>query len=243
MLSVNLGNFTRSKEQLLTNKKASVDDNLRTLLEKYGETRLTNMLEELKISDEVKKVNNSIPKLVVRKPTYLQDAVHGQVHIDQRLFCFIDTPEFQRLRWIRQLGTNFWVYPSACHSRFSHSIGTYHIARTLLYRIYQEQRPQNLTERMIFLITSAALVHDIGHGPFSHDFERVLHCLFPGQIIPDHEEMGGKILDAMWEKYEAVRKEYSKEDLRLIKVLLEPQLLDFIEYSNLKKHYRELGLL
>merc|ERR1719320_2433237 len=170
---------------------------------------------------------------------HITDPVHGLIDVDTRLFCIIDTPEFQRLRRIHQLGVCFMVWPSASHTRFSHSIGTYHIARTLLEQIYRKQRLPNLDERLIFVITTAALVHDIGHGPFSHLFEHVLHTLFHGEDIPHHEEMGGRILDGMWRKYEAVRLEYSKDDLELIKALMEP---DLPMHRELKKKYTAQGL-
>merc|ERR1719320_159845 len=170
---------------------------------------------------------------------HITDPVHGLIDVDTRLFCIIDTPEFQRLRRIHQLGVCFMVWPSASHTRFSHCIGTYHIARILLEQIYRKQRLPNLNERLIFVITTAALVHDIGHGPFSHLFEQVLHILFHGQDIPHHEEMGGRILDAMWRKYEAVRCEYSEDDLELIKALMEPGLP---KHSELKKKYTAKGL-
>jgi len=206
-----------------TDEKASLDTELRFLLEKYGELNVNNMLETLKRA-KGHNVNSSLgKKFVHKKPLFIQDSVHGQIKIEPRLLCLIDTPEFQRMRWIHQVGTSFLVCPSASHSRFDHSIGTYHVARTLLNHIYREQRPKNLNERLIFVITTAALVHDIGHGPFSHVFEGALRSLYVGKDFPNHEKMGGMILDSMYKKYEAVRKEFSKTDLKLMKVLMAPE--------------------
>ncbi|MFE0752711.1 HD domain-containing protein [Inquilinus sp. NPDC058860] len=82
----------------------------------------------------------------------------------------IDTPEFQRLRRIKQLGVSEFVFPSATHTRFAHSIGVFHIARKLVEIIKREaeEKPERADVAVI-----AALLHDIGHGPFSHTFEGV----------------------------------------------------------------------
>jgi len=220
-------------------EKASLNTELRFLLEKYGESKVNNMLETLTRAEGYN-VNSLLGKnFVHEKPIFIQDSVHGQIKIEPRLLCLIDTPEFQRMRWIHQLGTCFLVCPSACHTRFSHSIGTYHVARRLLNHIYREQRPQNLTKRLIFVITTAALVHDIGHGPFSHVFERALRSLYVGKDFPNHEKMGGMILDSMYRKYEAVRKEFSKSDLKLMKVLMAPEET---QHKPLINEYSKMGL-
>jgi len=143
------------------------------------------------------------------------------------------------MRGIHQLGTSFLVCPSACHTRFAHSIGVYHIARTLLNNLYNEQRPKNLNKRLIFVISTAALVHDIGHGPFSHVFEKALKSLCTGKDYPSHEEMGGMILDSMYQKYGAIREEFSKADLNLIKAIIEPEKPKYIALIN---EYLKMGL-
>jgi len=78
----------------------------------------------------------------------------------------IKTPEFQRLRSIKQLGLAYLVYPGANHSRFEHSLGTYNIAKRLATEL-------GLSEEEKTLLETAALLHDIGHGPFSHTFEQI----------------------------------------------------------------------
>jgi len=220
-------------------EKVSIDENLQFLVENYGKKEVNKMLEIIKTAKGHKNWKTQLPKFDHIKPTYIQDSVHGPVRIDPRLFCIIDTPEFQRMRWIHQVGTSFLVCPSVSHTRFSHSIGTYHVAKTLLNNIYHEQRPRNLNRRLIFVITTAALIHDIGHGPFSHVLEGALHSLDCGEELLNHEEMGRRIIDAMYEKYEAVRKEYSKVDIELIKALIEPELP---AHSELISVYTKQGL-
>ena len=110
----------------------------------------------------------------------IRDPVHGLIvfgdgdkrhdETDRIAWDLIDTREFQRLRRIRQLGFSDLVFPGATHSRFAHGIGVYHTARLLADVIVrrQDQRHDPDRERVALL---AALLHDIGHGPFSHTFE------------------------------------------------------------------------
>jgi HD superfamily phosphohydrolase len=118
----------------------------------------------------------------------ITDPIHKYIrfsHVEKQL---IDSPAFQRLRRIRQLAGAHLVYPSAQHSRFEHSLGAMHIAglagETLLGKEYIDH-----TE-VVQDLRLAALLHDIGHGPFSHLFEEVLeyHC------NTSHEELGKKII-------------------------------------------------
>ncbi|OSM04243.1 putative metal dependent phosphohydrolase [Magnetofaba australis IT-1] len=89
---------------------------------------------------------------------------------DALLLELINTPEMQRLRRIRQLGTAYWVYPSAEHSRFSHALGVMHLAKQIVAALGQ-RHPGLLRNQTALAIRVAALVHDVGHGPYSHAFE------------------------------------------------------------------------
>lgn len=110
----------------------------------------------------------------------LRDPVHGLIVFEkedalaQLAWQLINTPEFQRLRRIKQLGVSEFVFPSAVHSRFAHSIGVFHIARELVRIIERESDGSRPFDRnRADVATIAALLHDIGHGPFSHTFEGV----------------------------------------------------------------------
>ena len=88
---------------------------------------------------------------------------------------FIDTEEFQRLRNLKQLGNAYYVFPGASHTRFEHSIGTSYLSSMLLKildeKIIKEFKPTYLEKSSIAL---AGLLHDLGHGPYSHLFDRMV---------------------------------------------------------------------
>ena len=100
------------------------------------------------------------------KPKVIHDPIHGSMKVSGLILDLIKTPEFQRLRNIKQLGLAYLVYPGANHSRFEHSLGTYNIAKRLAAEL-------GLSEEEKTLLETAALLHDIGHGPFSHTFEQI----------------------------------------------------------------------
>ena len=113
-----------------------------------------------------------------------KDPVHRYVHVrDQVIWDLVKTKEFQRLRRIKQLGTLYLAFHSAEHSRFNHSLGVYEIVRRMIEN-FEEYPEWDSSDRLLAL--SAALLHDLGHGPFSHTFEDIFHT--------DHEEYTKKII-------------------------------------------------
>jgi HD superfamily phosphohydrolase len=103
----------------------------------------------------------------------IRDPLWNNIRLDPLTFELIDTPAFQRLRYVRQLGLAFLVYPGATHSRFEHALGTYHLARRTLGLFEEHDDFGSLGRDECLLIRAAALLHDIGHYPFSHALEEI----------------------------------------------------------------------
>lgn len=99
--------------------------------------------------------------------TEVRDPVHGYVKLEGLALEIANTPQMQRLRWIKQLGLANLVYPGANHTRFEHSLGAYHMAFLLTDHL-------GLDEDDRLLVGAAALLHDVGHGPLSHATESAL---------------------------------------------------------------------
>ena len=108
------------------------------------------------------------------KKKFIRDSVYGDINLSEFEVRIMDMPQFQRLRRIKQLGLISLIYPGATHTRFEHSVGTMNLGSKLSEEL-------GLAEDEIELIRASALLHDIGHGPFSHVSEGVLS--FP------HEEL------------------------------------------------------
>lgn len=126
-----------------------------------------------------------------------KDPVHRYIYVyDHLIWELINTKEFQRLRRIKQLGTSFLTFHGAEHTRFHHSLGVYEIARQL---IDQFQQYPEWNDRDRELLLAAALLHDVGHGPFSHAFEHVFsvrHEVWTERIILGETEVN-KVLSEM----------------------------------------------
>ncbi|MFC7142166.1 HD domain-containing protein [Halosimplex aquaticum] len=100
--------------------------------------------------------------------TTIKDSVHDHIAVEGVAADLLDTPPVQRLRRIKQLGTVTYVYPSANHTRFEHSLGVYHLATEALAHLGIEGQQ---AER----VRAAAMLHDVGHAPYSHNIEDVVH--------------------------------------------------------------------
>ena len=128
----------------------------------------------------------------------IRDPIHGYIHIDEQVvWDCINAKEFQRLRRVRQLGATLMVFPSGEHSRATHSLGVYEIARRMVTEV--DEIKSGLSEHEKTVVLLAALLHDIGHAPFSHSFEAILKC--------NHEDYTRQIILGPSEIADALRKE------------------------------------
>lgn len=109
----------------------------------------------------------------------VQDTVLGPATLPSWVFKIVDTPEFQRLRGLRQTGLLRYVFPGATHDRFSHSLGTATYAYDFMRSLAEAQPELGITPAETHTVTVAALCHDLGHGPGSHFFERFMAVADP----------------------------------------------------------------
>ena len=113
----------------------------------------------------------------------IHDTVHGTIKLTQPHLNLLYTPELQRLNHVHQLGLAHLVFPGANHTRLEHSLGTYHIAERMA-------RTLNLAEPERLLVTTSALLHDLGHPPYSHTIEYLLNA----RLGTSHTDLTRKII-------------------------------------------------
>jgi uncharacterized protein len=121
-------------------------------------------------------------KRIFGETEIIRDPLWDNIRLDRAALLALDTPTVQRLRYIRQVGHSFLVYPGATHTRFEHALGAYHLTRRALAALEElgEIGVTSLEQRAA--IRMAALLHDIGHYPFSHALEEA--------GFPSHEALG-----------------------------------------------------
>jgi HD superfamily phosphohydrolase len=140
----------------------------------------------------------------LEKTQRIRDPIHNEIVFDERepfdrsVWPLVDeSRELQRLRRIKQLGLSEFVFPSATHTRFAHSLGVFHNARRLISLIQREfalkRAPGEFDEGRAKVAVLAALLHDIGHGPFSHSFEEARKAIAGGKIRK-HESYSGEMI-------------------------------------------------
>ncbi|KAF8681109.1 MFS general substrate transporter [Rhizoctonia solani] len=151
-------------------------------------------------------------------PRVYKDPVHDYVELPAGLSCIVDTPQFQRLRELKQLGSAYYVFPGAAHNRFEHCLGVAHLARKMIEGLRTRQPELGIDDRDVKCVTIAGLCHDlgkeqmcqlvfstdliIGHGPFSHVWDnKFIHAVSPGTNWT--HEMGSEMMfDAICNDYD-----------------------------------------
>src|SRR5690242_17822755 len=165
----------------------------------------------------------------------IRDPLWNNIAVDPLAMRLVDTPAFQRLRYVRQLGLAFLVYPGASHSRFEHALGAYHLARVALAMLAERGDLEGIDDALLSEVRVAMLLHDIGHYPFSHALEEIgaLHHeevarpLVTQGVIADilRAEMGA---DAPNEIMALIRGESRSPLQRLISGSLDLDKLDYL---------------
>ncbi len=120
----------------------------------------------------------------------IRDPLWNTIRLESSALRIVDSPAFQRLRYIRQLGLAYLVYPGATHTRFDHALGVHHLARRTLSLLAGRGELDDVDPVDRRLVPLAALLHDIGHYPFSHALEELDPRFIPG----DHEALVGRFL-------------------------------------------------
>jgi len=129
------------------------------------------------------------------KHKIIRDSIHGNIKLEGLFLDLVETPEIQRLYNIKQLGLAHLVFPGAHHTRLEHSLGTYYMASQAVEKLDLDNHERHI-------VSCAALLHDIGHGPFSHTLESILR----NSLGIDHVDLTEKIIFGEYETFDAREK-------------------------------------
>ncbi|XP_010638325.1 deoxynucleoside triphosphate triphosphohydrolase SAMHD1 isoform X1 [Fukomys damarensis] len=206
-----------------------------------------SLLENLGVSSlgERKKLLNYIQRLSqthTEAMKVINDPIHGHIELHPLLVRIIDTPQFQRLRYIKQLGGGYYVFPGASHNRFEHSLGVGYLAGCLARELCEKQPELQISERDVLCVQIAGLCHDLGHGPFSHMFDGRFIPLARPEVKWTHEQGSVQMFEYLVNSngLRAIMEHYGlipEEDICFIKEQiagpLESPVKDFSEVGNL----------
>ncbi|XP_053384480.1 uncharacterized protein LOC123536304 isoform X2 [Mercenaria mercenaria] len=192
--------------------------------ENYGEI-IKKLDKDFAPADDV---TPQVKRRKLRRKVF-NDPLYGQIELHPLCVKIIDTPQFQRLRYIKQLETCYLVYPGASHNRFEHSIGVCHLAGKFL-RVLKEGQPElDITTKDILCVEIAALCHDLGQGPFSHVFEhKFIPTVYP-EIVWKHEKASVKMFEyllrdnggKLHEYFRQMIPSFEEMDIEFIKELID----------------------
>ncbi len=173
----------------------------------------------------------------------VHDSVHGTYQLHDLLWIIIDSPEFQRLRKIKQTGNTYRVYPGAVHTRFEHSLGTAHLCSSLCNKLRNDDG--YITKKDIMCLQIAALCHDIGHCAFSHLFDKIVDKISKDKEFC-HEAQSYYILKRIFNRNKPKFFEYGIgiQEIHLIGMLIlgsknktPTKLIDELGWSNTNKKF------
>tara|TARA_Y200000002_G_scaffold361453_1_gene347575 strand:+ start:1699 stop:3054 length:1356 start_codon:yes stop_codon:yes gene_type:complete len=157
--------------------------------------------------------------------------IHKYTQWESLLISIIDTPEFQRLRQIKQLGTCHYIFPGACHTRFEHSLGVAYLAEQFMICLQKNQPELNIKKEDILLFKIAGLCHDLGHGPVSHGFDefidklnKTVHYEIKWKV---HEERSIEVLKVIVDKYNIP---ITKKQIQVIAEIIYPQTMELPKF-------------
>jgi len=158
----------------------------------------------------------------MNKSKIIYDSIHGMIRLSPICIQIIDTPEFQKLRSIHQLGTCYYVFSGASHKRFEHSIGVCYLARQWIEMIKNNHPDLEISEDTIEILQIAGLCHDLGHGPFSHIFDNGFLPKFVDSKNPliIHENRSCLIFKRIVKKYNIA---LTDNDIEKVIDLIEPK--------------------
>ena len=194
-------------------------------------------------------MTNIANKTVIQGYKQIHDCIHGYISISDIMVMVIDTKPFQRLRELKQLGSCYWVYPPAVHTRFEHSIGTYHYADRILNCIIKNTNPVDvdqylasipelkqyydkkyggkihvLDDYVCELLKICAGCHDLGHGPYSHVFDDFFLPYIKKELEPcdHHEYRSGMLLEMIIKGHKKLSKIISDDEIQFMKNVINP---------------------
>jgi HD superfamily phosphohydrolase len=166
------------------------------------------------------------------KCTLIFDNIHGYIEVDSIALSIIDTPEFQRLRHIHQGGVLYYVFPTANHSRFEHSIGTYHLAKKIINNIRSKQPELGITDKIVKVVSIAGLCHDMGHVMYSHLFDDLFLPKLPNYkdlgLMAIHEYRSIVLLKHVVKKYDI---NLNDNEIKVISDLINPKTSNYEEWD------------
>ena len=170
------------------------------------------------------------------------DTVYGNIHFNKKDLPFLDSKWMKRTKRIKQLGLLDNVFPSASHSRFEHSLGVYYLADKYIKLLESNLNISTnqinskkilFTEKEKTCIRLAGLFHDLGHGPFSHVFDRVLNKINNNNIISDHETRSQHIVEKIFKEVQP--NNINGYDIDLIKNIINPNV-SIVDVGEHKKY-------